>query len=257
MNDDLLHAYVAGFVARCDAQRAPSQPLVDEPGLYGLLSSGAAAFTRILVTDDRAYDVLVHVLPPAGPGLINILARAERCAALLRSAREWKASLVTPMVCRDLAVVPKPQLPDELTLRPVRRLPHDPPGGVPLEDAARLAARVDPDYHEAGAEASLARYLRSLAPAFRLFAAVDEHGTVRATSGFGVFGRHAGVLFVNTDVSLQRRGIGRAMTAAALHDARRQGAIHASLDSSEVAVSLYRHLGFEVLGGSTHFFKAG
>jgi ribosomal protein S18 acetylase RimI-like enzyme len=230
---------------------------VDEPGVYGLLASGADGFTRVLVTDDRAYDVLADALPTAGPGLINVFAAAERCTALLKGAREWKPSVVTPMVCSDLAAVRKPQLPHELTLRPVRRLPHDPPGGVPLEDAARLAARADPDYHEAGADASLARYLRSLAPAFRLFAAVDEQGTVRATSGFGVFGRHAGVLFINTDVSLQRRGIGRAMTAAALHAARGDGAIQASLDSSEVGVSLYQRLGFEVIGGSTHFFKAG
>jgi ribosomal protein S18 acetylase RimI-like enzyme len=69
----------------------------------------------------------------------------------------------------------------------------------------------------------LADYLRSLPSTFSLFAAVDNDGKVRATSGCGVFGRYATVLFVNTDPGWRGRGIGQAMTAQALTAARRGG----------------------------------
>jgi GNAT superfamily N-acetyltransferase len=76
---------------------------------------------------------------------------------------------------------------------------------------------------------------------------------VRATAGTRVAGAEATVFFVNTDPDWRRRGIGRAMTAAALHAARDLGATRAALDASDLGASIYLSLGFESAGTWTQF----
>ena len=158
------------------------------------------------------------------------------------------------MVCRDLRAVPRPSLPSGLALRPVCRVPEDALDGVPLSDAVAVAARAMPpgEVSSAGLEA----YLRSLPEGVRLFAAVDEGGVVRATSGSRTFGSAAYVFFVNTDPTWQRRGVGLAMTAAALGSAAAAGATQACLDASGAGVPLYQRLGFAALAGITQFNPA-
>ena len=60
-----------------------------------------------------------------------------------------------------------------------------PPDGVALTQAVAAAARADPRISDPD---GLEAYLRALPHAFRLFAAVDRAGVVRATSASGVFG---------------------------------------------------------------------
>ena len=91
----------------------------------------------------------------------------------------------------------------------------------------------------------------------RLFAAVDAEGVVRATSGAGTFLDRATVLFVNTHPASRRRGIGAAMTAAALRAARSAGARQAVLDASDVAIGVYERLGFETVSRTAQFNRAG
>jgi len=79
---------------------------------------------------------------------------------------------------------------------------------------------------------------------------------VRATSGFNLLGDHAEVLFVNTLPSWQRRGIGIAMTSAALRAACDSGAGRARLDSSDAGLSTYLRLGFEIVGEVQRFTSA-
>jgi ribosomal protein S18 acetylase RimI-like enzyme len=158
------------------------------------------------------------------------------------------------MIHRDLESLPCPGLPAGLTVRSVRRVPEDASDGVALDDAAALAVRADPGITDP--PGTLADYLRSLPQTTRLFAAVDDTGAVRATSGSGVFGREASVLFVNTDPSWRGRGVARAMTATALRAARTGGARRASLVATEAGTSLYRRLGFESAGRMTRFFRA-
>lgn len=255
MSTSPIEVYVAAFVARCDAMGPPGGRVLDDPGLHGLVSTAANVPTRLLVTDDRAHDALAAVLPAARTGTIRVLATAPRCTELLARRHAWQPKAVTAMVNRDLRSVPEAPPPSGLTARPVRRLVDDPSGDVPLNDAVAAVLHANPSNDDD--PDALADHLRSLPPTTRLFAAVDDAGAVRATSGFGTFGTHATVFFVNTHPSWRRRGIGRAMTAMALRSARHAGASQAGLDAADAAIAIYRHLGFEVVARATQFFRAG
>jgi ribosomal protein S18 acetylase RimI-like enzyme len=100
---------------------------------------------------------------------------------------------------------------------------------------------------------ALTAYLRSLPGDPRLFAAVDQDGVVRGTSGSRTFGSDAYAFFVNTDPGWRRRGIGLAMTAAALRSSWRRGATRASLDASDSGAALYRRLRFTAVAQITQF----
>ncbi len=252
MGAGLTDVYVAGAVARWEARRHPGGRALDEPGLHGLPPCADDPSTRLLVTDDRAYDGLAEQLRRAREGTISVFAAAARCAGLLDDHPAWSRSETsTAMVCRDLETVPDVPLPGELTVWPVRRLAEDAPDGVPLEDAVDAALLADPRI-QAPAQA-FAAFLRSLPPETRLLVAVDTSGAVRGTAGSGAFGAEANVFFVNTDPGWRGRGIGRAMTTVALRDARDRGARRASLDATAAAFGIYARLGFEAVSKTTRF----
>lgn len=213
MGSAALEVYVRAFLARCGAIRRSDRGLLDEPGIHGLLPCDRDRRVRVLVTDDRAVDLLSTLIGDAEDGMITVCSAAGRCAALLADNPRWLAGSATAMICRDLHKVSTVALPDGLTLQPVRRLAGDSRGGVPLAQAVTAASRADPGITDPRA---LADHLRSLPRAFGLWAAVDEGGVVRATSGSGAFGATASVIFVNTDPGWRHRGIARAMTATAM-----------------------------------------
>lgn len=250
-----IDVYVAAFVARCDVMLRPGRAEVDEPGVRGLLSWTEDPRSRLLVTDDRAYDVLAGLLSDARAGMVSVFAAAVRCTELVEGHPAWKSDSVTAMICRDLRTVPAVALSSELMFRPVRRLANDAPDGVPLEDAVAAAMLADPRIDDS--PAAFADYLRTLPPSNRLFAAVDGNGAVRATSGSGAFGQDATAFFVNTDPEWHRRGIGQSMSAAALRAAQDSGASRACLDASDAGLPIYRRLGFETVARTTRFFRAG
>jgi GNAT superfamily N-acetyltransferase len=249
-----IDTYVAAFRARCAFLGRPGRPEIEEPGMHGLLSKGDDPLARLLVTDDRAYDLLAALLPEVRAGMILVVTAATRCLRLVESNPAWTANTVTAMVCRDLGKIPVAPLPKGLTLRPVRRLAGDEPDGVPLEDAVAAAMSADPRIEDE--PRAFADYLRSLPPTFRLFAAVESNEAVRATSGSGVSGTYANVMFVNTDCDWRRRGVGRAMTGAALLAARDSGATQACLDATVEGRAIYARLGFEVAAEVTRFFRS-
>ena len=123
-----------------------------------------------------------------------------------------------------------------------------------LEHAVSTAVLADPTIGET--PEALVDFLRSLPDGFRLLAAIDDEGMVRATSGAGVFAGQATVIFVNTDPGWRRRGIGQAMTAVALHAAVARGARQACLDASAAGRSIYLRLGFEPVTAATQFRRA-
>lgn len=225
--------------------------MIAESGLLGVMRGIDDQRTQLLVTDDQAHDALAALLPDATAGMIRVFGTAERCAQLAADQLGWSSDTVSAMVSSDLDGIPSLPLPGELTLRGVRRSAQDEPGGVALEDA--VAAVMSATSAIESSPEAFAAYLRSLPPTFRLFAAVDGDGHVRATSGSGVFGRYATVMFVNTDPGWRGRGIGQAMTAQALDAARRAGASYAALDASEAGRSIYLRLGFASAGRLTRF----
>jgi ribosomal protein S18 acetylase RimI-like enzyme len=257
-----IEVYVAAFIARCDASgRSEGQVVigrsaggvVDEPGLHGVVSSSADSPTRLLVTDDRAHDALAALLADACTGTITVFAAAPRCTEILTHRRGWQPKAVTAMINRDLRSVPEEPLPTGLTLRSVRRADDDPSGDVPQNDAVAAVLLANPSSDDDPDR--LANHLRSLPPTTHLFAAVDDAGAVRATSGFGTFGTYATVFFVNTDPGWRRRGIGRVMTATAMRSACHAGASQAGLDGADAAIAIYRQLGFEIAARATQFFR--
>ena len=250
---DAIDTYIASFRARCDLLRRPGRAEIDEPGVHGLLSGADDPPARLLVTDDRAYDLLAALLPEVRSGMIVVVTDATRCLRLVKNDRAWTANTVTAMVCRDLGTIPSTPLPKGLTLRPVRRFADDEPAGVPLEDAVAAAKMADPRIEDE--PRTLADYLRSLPPTFRLFAAVEDTNAVRATSGSGVFDTYANVIFVNTHRDWRHRGIGRAMTGAALAAARDSGASQACLDATAEGQAIYAQLGFEAAADATRFYR--
>src|SRR5262249_8071360 len=140
-----------------------------------------------------------------------------------------------------------------LTVRAVQRLADDAPDGVSLQDAARAAMLADPRIDDR--LDVFANDLRSLPPAVQLFAAVDRDGVVRATSGSGAFDIDATVFCANTDPEWRRRGIGHAMTAAALRGARERGVRRACLDATDAGRRIYSRLGFEAVTKMTRFLR--
>jgi ribosomal protein S18 acetylase RimI-like enzyme len=217
------------------------------------VSFDAASQTQLLVLDDQAFNVLDAVLPLASPGTIRVYQTARRCAELLQQDARWSAKPVTAMVCHDLRTVPEPSLPAGLSLRAVRRVPDDPPSGVPLIDAVTSAERAAAPRDVIVDE--LVTYLTSLPTGSRIFAAVDGDGMVRGTSASRTFLTDAYVFFVNTDPDWRRRGVGLSMTAAALRSAVSTGASRASLDASGPGVALYRRLGFTACAEMTQFSR--
>jgi ribosomal protein S18 acetylase RimI-like enzyme len=150
------------------------------------------------------------------------------------------------MVRRALHDLPDVTLPAGLALRPVNRSATEAADALPLQDAVAVALASDPGITDPAEE--FAGFLRSLSPSVRLFAAVDEDGVPRATSGCDLFGDYARVFFVNTMPAWRRRGIGRAMTVAALRAAASSGALRGVLDATDSGAPVYRSLGFESAG---------
>jgi GNAT superfamily N-acetyltransferase len=245
-----LDLYLAGFAERCAVMGGA---VLDEPGLSGLAPAAGEPSARLLVCDDRAYERLAAMLPELRGGVIRVLAAAPRCRELVAGTGAWEVEEMTAMLLRDLAMVPERPLAPELTLRPVRRRHGEDPSGVPLEAVVAAAVASDPTIVDS--PAMFTEYLRNVPPAFRLFAAVDAAGEVRATSGVGIFATQADVIFVNTLPGWRGRGIGQAMTAAALLSARELGAGRAALDATDDGMRLYLRLGFEVVSRTTHFFR--
>lgn len=219
--------------------------LLDEPGLKGLSRDGGRRVS-LLVLDDRALAGLRDLLRGGPSGVIRVLEPAPRSREMLGGVDGWSAKAVEVMVSRDLASTPTVTLPDGLELERLQTDGDRSQCAADLLSVARLVVRADPTVNES-AEA-FATYLRNLSPSPSMLAAVDARCAIRAVSGYRVVGTDATVLLVNTDQAWRRRGIGRAMTAAALQAACDAGATSACLVASDAGASIYRSLGFENAG---------
>lgn len=244
--------YVSGFRDRLRAMQGPGQELIDEPGILGLVGRSADGLEgRVLVVDDQARETLTSRLRELFARVLYVLDDAEACSALISQSGGFRPNRCTAMVCDDLDAVPDLALPTELSLRPVAAAPED-DASVPLAAAAQAAFRSDPQMAPTTDPDAFLDYLRSI-PNTRYLAAVDDQAVVRATAAAANWGGTTGVFFVNTDPAWRGRGIGTAMTAAALRGAAAAGARRACLDASDLGLSIYRRLGFVPVAALTQY----
>jgi ribosomal protein S18 acetylase RimI-like enzyme len=246
--------YGAAFVARSSHESGGHPVPRDEPGICGVAWADKEQVIRLLVTDDRGYSRLVAEVTGARQGVVVVFDKALRCHQFLRNQSGWGADRpATAMVLRDVRALPAATVPDGLVLRPVDRLASGARDTVPLEDAVAVAFASDPDITDS--PAAFAGFLSGL-PSVQLFAAVDDAGVARATSGCQVFGEYARVFFVNTEPGWRRRGIGRAMTLEALRAAASSGAHGAVLNATDDGTSVYTRLGFKPAGRLTRYSRS-
>ena len=254
--EQLIGDFAAGFRARVLAMRVAGQQLVEERGIIALI--GAVADDpdgRALVTGDEALPVLRERGAGLAARVVNVFAAASRCHEFLTNTGDYRPSACVAMVHQDLSSVAATDLPEGLSLRPVIGEPGT-TEGVALRDAAAAALRSDPSASPIDDLDGFVGYLRSV-PGARYVAAVDAAGIVRATAAAAVFGHAAGVFFVNTDPAWRGRGVGTAMTAAALEAAAEAGARTACLDASALGEGLYLRLGFRPVSAATLFVRQG
>lgn len=246
--------YVRGFRARVLAMRQDGQRLVDQPGIVAVLGTSAEALDgRALVTGDEALAALEDHLDTLAARVVVVLREAERCHTLLAETGTYRLEPCTAMVHGDLRSIPHVDLAEGLTLRPVD-VSSSSPDEVALVAAAEAALRSDPSGGPLDDLDGFVAYLRSVPNACHL-AATEADGVVRATAAAATFDHAAAVFFVNTDPAWRGRGVGTAMTAAALRAAASAGAERACLDASGLGLSIYVRLGFRAVGPATLFVR--
>jgi GNAT superfamily N-acetyltransferase len=257
--DSAAGVFADAFLRRARFAAQSSGTLIDDPGLMGLRQGDGRV--SLLVADDDGLAPLTAMLGEDLQGVIRVLPAASRTRAMLEAQPRWATESLTAMVCGDLAAVPDVPLPEGVTLRPVwiesgGADPGGADGSVDLVAVTAMVVEADPAAASEDPE-RMAASLRAIRPAPGFYAAVDGSGAVRATSGWRVFGQDASIFFINTHQDWRRRGIGRSMTAAALHAARRAGVTRACLDATEAGSSIYLSVGFESAGPMAEFANFG
>jgi GNAT superfamily N-acetyltransferase len=256
MHSDVIGEYVSAFGRRSALMLQPHERKLAHDGIVGTVAASPEQMGgRLLITDDRALEVVRGLLPELPAQVVCVLEPAAKCRELLRTFPALGSEAATAMVCPDLAAVPAVDGPTELDVRRVRRLPDDDPDGVPVEQAAAACLRAEPEVIDS--LEVFAAYLRSLPPAAHLFAAVDKDGEVRATAASGCFGADANAFFVSTDHAWRGRGVATAMTAFVLREAHQRGAVRACLEASAAGRSIYQRLGFVAACPLTMFMRIG
>jgi ribosomal protein S18 acetylase RimI-like enzyme len=216
--------------------------LIDEPGLYGVLSRVPVAFfSGIASTDLDAAQV---------PAVIDRF-RAARCPF-----RWW----ISPWT--------RPSNLEEILIANGMRHAYDSPGMVAELGALDLENHAGVDIRRLEHASELSPYLDVIGRVFsksteemqvwgdayeqcgfgdeapwQHFVAFVDDGPVATTSVL-MGGDVAGIYMVGTLTEARGRGIGAAVTREAMRFARVRGATQAALQSSELGYGVYRNLGF-------------
>lgn len=252
MEDVGLAQYRAAFLRTTTAAVGGAAVVVDESGIVG--SPGTPSRSgRLLITDDRACTVLQN-LGELRAHAVAVEKTARNCRRYMRSLGSFKEEPATAMFAEDVSRIAEAELPAGLKLRPVA-LDGDRAGAVSLENAAAAAKKADPDLAHLSLS-ELTAYLREI-PAADFTVAVDEQGSIRGTAGSNVFGSDAVVFFVTTDVPWRGRGVGTAVTRAAIRSAEQRGARQLSLFATPAAERIYRRLGLQAVAELTLFSPLG
>jgi predicted GNAT family acetyltransferase len=199
--------------------------------------------TRVLdVYGDAALEFLRSVdRQTLMQGSILVRGDAPRVSAFLDSFGVFTQEHQTGMLGTDLARVPRASLPDPLRLTRVQLGDRTDPS---LPTAAAFAAAVEAE--DGPPPGSMLPALTRMADrsAVDLFAAVDEDGSIQATSGATATGEAGMVFGIGTMAAWRGRGAATAMTAVAVHGAAQLGATTLLLDATDAGASIYRRLGF-------------
>jgi ribosomal protein S18 acetylase RimI-like enzyme len=244
-------AYVAFRRAAVFAlARAQGLEPVDEPDLVGAVRSGDEPAGALLVTGPGVEPPLRALLATTSPEVVVVTEPALDLLPVVIEAGWSACAAHTAMLADDLAAVPAVPVPAPYLLQRVAL--DEETEGVSLEEALL----IDVMYGGSAAAASVrdlpaeAERLRRL-PGIHLFAALDPHGLPVATAGARVVGATAMLAAVATIPAARRRGLGRALSSAALRAAAEAGATQAFLDAATDG-ALYRPLGFTTLGIAMH-----
>jgi ribosomal protein S18 acetylase RimI-like enzyme len=164
--------------------------------------------------------------------------RPKELASILR-ARGFRHAYDAPGMIADLTTVPlDAPLPPGITMRQLTRVDE-------LADWLAVFTVVfsSPEHEHAVWREAYARCGVGESKPWQHFVAFDGDRPL-ATTSVHVDGDLAGVYFVATMPEARGRGIGSAVTRAAMRYASDAGATRAALQSSDVGVSVYRGLGF-------------
>lgn len=231
--------YVDSFLARCEE-------LYDEQISHGSVLGSLGSDDRngaVLALDDGALPFLESHREELKECDVRVRPGAPVCLKLMHELEGMRYESGTAMAVDDVSFVQEPPLPDGLQLRRVRRTAQE-RVGVPLVEAAEACLVADP-----GGFPSLDAFVEHLStappPSAKLFAAIDDDGRVRATSGSVTYGRDVFVFFVSTDASWRGRGVGTAMTA---HAIRSSGGSRVALDATDAGRGIYSRLGLHDAG---------
>ena len=187
---------------------------------------------RLAACEARKVPMLWWTGPSTTPA--DLGERLDRCGFVLEGARGMAADLECHVAPHDLPP------------------PEPAPSIEAVEDAATLAqwSRVLCDsfgaphpFGEAFGELAVTIGLGPLSPFRHFLARVD--GEPAATCSLFLGAGVAGIYDVSTLPERRRRGLGRLITRAAMHEARARGYRMAILHSSALGAGVYRALGFQ------------
>lgn len=235
------------------AEHAPAGRIAAQDGVrIAATGAGGREFNLVHILeppeDEATLDWAIDLLDQSSPQWMLQL-RAEHVPHLAEAlaARGLKFQDALPVMLADVPAS-LPELPDGLRLEEVR-------------DPVQLRANT-----EAAAVGFGAPSADGLHPVFPpsllsdnrivLFNGwVDDAAHPQATAAAAVRGSLVGVFSITAHPSVRRRGIGAAMTWAAMASGARRGASHAVLQASPMGEPVYRAMGFTTVGHHHRFAR--
>jgi ribosomal protein S18 acetylase RimI-like enzyme len=226
--------------------RIPDAAVIDDPAAFGVITAlPVGFFSGIAATnieDDRDIDRIAAIFRARNSPFRWWLTPSTRPRDLEAKliARNFRHTYDANGMVADLAKVRFDEPPSGLEIRRVANAAEFDDWLDPFCETFEIPERDRPvwrnTYETLGFDDAWTHY------------AGYVEGKAVSTSSLLMAGNLGGIYCVATIDAARGRGIGRAVTLAAMKDARDRGATRAVLQSSEMGFSVYRALGFEDAG---------